>query len=244
VFIPEQSVDSGVLLLEVSQQSIAKVVVKGAHSPDMSAGCAGISKAITSRAITSGGDGLAVVQSQSAVVGTRSTLRGWSTCHRVVIIGIAERQGRVQICAPPDDRAAVLHLLRTRTAVGGVVQVRDALAYACLQVQRDYVYLAPTTCAPLASRPAQEFWHHARAHLQSFRKLPLKFFQLYLADACLRFNHRGQDLCALLKESMSNTASGDLKLLLSGEIAKEVSPPNVTHQCAMGCGVELTSAEV
>jgi transposase len=189
-------------------------------------------------------DGLDIVHCQATAIGSRSTMRGWSTSHRVVIVGIAERPGRVQICAPPGNIAAVLDLLRARTAVGGVVQVSATLAYACLQMQGDYVCVPPTTRAPLASQSAQEFWHHARMHLQSFRKIPLKFFQLYLAETCLRFNHRGQDLRALLKNSMSSTASGELKQLLRGEIAKDIYQRNVVHQSATGRAVEIASAEV
>lgn len=188
-------------------------------------------------------DGLSIAQCQSPVIGMRPAMRGWSTSQQVVIIGIAERQGRVQICAPPGDIIGALPLLRERAAVGGVVQVSETQAYACLQVQGDYVTVPRTTRAPLALQPAEEFWHFARLHLQMFRKIPVKFFQLYLAETCLRFNHRGQDLRALLKESMSGAASSDLKQLLRGEIARISFQHNVVQQGATGRGAAIASAQ-
>ncbi len=146
-------------------------------------------------------------------------MRGWSTSQQVIVLGIAERNGNVRIAAPSGDILDTLPMLRERTAVGGVVQVSSTQAYACLQIQGEYVSVPRTTRAPLGSRPAQEFWHHARVHLQRFRKIPLKFFPLYLAETCLRFNHRDQDLRTLLREMMNSTSSGDVKLLLRGESA-------------------------
>lgn len=160
-------------------------------------------------------DALAIALCQSA--GARSTMRGWSTSHQVIILGIGERNGNVRISAPPGDIQEILPLLRERTAVGGVVQVSSTQAYACLQIQGDYVSVPRTTRAPIALGPAHEFWHHARTHLQMFRKIPLKFFPLYLAETCLRFNHRAEDLRTLLRDCMSSTPSGDVKALLRGE---------------------------
>lgn len=165
-------------------------------------------------------DGLAIAHCQTA--GARSAMRGWATSHQVIILGIAERNGNVRITAPADDIQEILPLLREQTAVGGVVQVSSTQAYACLQIQGDYVSVPRTTRAPLESRTAQEFWHHARMHLQMFRKIPLKFFPLYLAETCLRFNHRADDLHELLRETMRSTPSSDVKQLLRGEIVNPI----------------------
>jgi hypothetical protein len=111
----------------------------------------------------------------------------------------------------------VLPKLRERIAVGGVLQLDDTSAAACLQMQGAYVIAPMLTRAALVMSPAEAFWRHTRLHLQMFRKIPVKFFQLYLGEACLRFNQRDQNLHALLREIMETTAIGELKPLLLGD---------------------------
>lgn len=162
-------------------------------------------------------DGLNVVECKPPPRGARTMMRGWSTTHGVIIVGITERGPAIQISAPPGAAAGILPMLRERVAVGGVVQVDDAQAYACLQVQGEYVIVPRTMRAALVLHPAEAFWCQARVHLQTFRKIPMKFFPLYLAEACLRFNQRGQDLRALLHEVMNTTAISELKLPVVGD---------------------------
>jgi transposase len=157
-------------------------------------------------------DGLSLVECKPPPRGARSMMRGWSTSHSVMIVGIADRRSAIQITAPT-GAAGVLPLLRERAAVGGVIQFDATQAYACLQVQGEYVIVPRTPRAALVLHPAEAFWHHARVHLQTFRKIPVKFFPLYLAEACLRFNQRGQDLRTLLYDVMNATAIGELKPL-------------------------------
>jgi transposase len=165
-------------------------------------------------------DGLAIAQCHMA--SARSAMRGWAMTQQVIIVGIAERHGNVRISAPAGEIQEILPLLRERTAVGGVVQLGSTQAYACLQIQGDYVSVPRTTRAPLGLQPAQEFWHFARSHLQIFRKIPLKFFPLYLAETCLRFNHRSDDMRTLLHAFMSSTASGEVKMLLRNESSNPI----------------------
>jgi transposase len=162
-------------------------------------------------------DGLSIVDCLPSPLRVRPAMRGWSKLQRVMIVGFAERAGLIQITAPLGGTASVLPRLRERTAVGGVLQLDDTQASACLQIQGQYVIVPRTTRAALVMNPAEAFWRHTRMHLQMFRKIPIKFFQLYLAEACLRFNQRGNDLQALLREVMQTTAIGDLKPLLLGE---------------------------
>ena len=144
-------------------------------------------------------------------------MRGWSTAHGVIIVGIVEREAGIQISAPPAAAAGVLPLLRERVAVGGVIQLDATQAYACLQVHGEYVIVPRTMRAALVLHSAEAFWYQARLHLQTFRKIPVKFFPLYLAEACLRFNRRGQDLRSLLHEVMNTTTIGELKPHVIGD---------------------------
>ena len=162
-------------------------------------------------------DGMTITDCASISSRTRPAMRGWSTSQRVMIVGFSERAGQIQISAPTGGIAHVLPKLRENIAVGGVLQLDDTSASACLQIQGAYVIAPMTTRAALVMSSAEAFWRHTRLHLQMFRKIPVKFFQLYLAEACLRFNQREQNLHALLREIMETTAIGDLKPLLLGD---------------------------
>jgi transposase len=162
-------------------------------------------------------EGIAIAECSSISARTRPAMRGWSTSQRVMIVGYTEREGLIQISAPSGGIAHVLPKLRERIAVGGVLQLDDTSASACLQIQGDYVIAPMTTRAALVMSSAEAFWRHTRLHLQMFRKIPVKFFQLYLAEACLRFNQRDVNQHALLREIMETTAIGDLKPLLLGD---------------------------
>jgi hypothetical protein len=165
-------------------------------------------------------DGVSVAECSSIATRTRPAMRGWSTSQRVMIVGFTERAGLIQISAPPGGITQVLPKLRERIAVGGVLQLDDSNAGACLQIQGSYVIAPMMTRAALVMSSAEAFWRHTRLHLQMFRKVPVKFFQLYLAEACLRFNHRDQNLHALVREIMQTTAIGDLKPLLLGDVVR------------------------
>ena len=162
-------------------------------------------------------DGLSVVECASLCSSNRPAMRGWSTSQRVMIVGLAERAGYIQIIAPAGGIAHLLPRLRERTAVGGVLQLDDMQASASLPIQGDYVIVPRLTRAALVMNSTEAFWRHTRVHLQTFRKIPLKFFPLYLAEACLRFNRREHNLNELLRAVMQGTAIDELRPLLFGE---------------------------
>jgi len=162
-------------------------------------------------------EGLSVAECSSLHSRTRPAMRGWSTTQCVMIVNFTERAGLIQISAPPGGISNVVPKLRESIAVGGVLQLDDSNATACLQIQGDYVIAPMMTRGALVVCASEAFWRHTRLHLQMFRKIPVKFFQLYLAEACLRFNQRDHDLHALLREIMETTAIGELKPLLLGD---------------------------
>lgn len=132
------------------------------------------------------------------------------------MIGIAQHLGTVQIAAPAIGFENLLPRLRERAPVGGILQLDRFQAGACLQIQGEYVIVPKTTRAALVMNATDAFWHHTRVQLQGFRKIPSKFFALHLAEACLRFNHREQDLQALLRQLMNSIAIDELQPLLPG----------------------------
>ena len=162
-------------------------------------------------------EGLYVSECLPVTQRARPAMRGWSKSQRVIVIGFAERDGLMQISALPRTIATVLPRMRERIAVGAVLHLDDQLASACLQIQGDYVIVPKLTRAALGMTSAETFWRFVRLHLQKFRKVPLKFFHLYLAEACLRFNQREQNLHALLREAMQTIVIDELRPLLFGD---------------------------
>ena len=161
-------------------------------------------------------DGLCAVDCSAFSSRARSAMRGWASTQRVMMVGIAQHLGVMQIAAPAIGFENLLPRLRERAAVGGILQLDRFQAGACLQIQGEYVIVPKTPRAALVMNATEAFWHHTRVQLQGFRKIPAKFFALHLAEACLRFNHRDRDLQALLRELMDSTAIDELKPLLSG----------------------------
>jgi transposase len=135
----------------------------------------------------------------------RSGFRGWTTATRVLILGIAQHEGAVTVEAPDGPAEASVPLLRERTAVGGVWTIDHHQALANLQVRGRYVIVNARPASPLGSTAIDEFWGFAKDRLHALRKIPYSFFHLYLGEMCFRFNHRHEDLVALLADRLRMT---------------------------------------
>jgi transposase len=129
-----------------------------------------------------------------------SGFRGWSTATRVLVLSIAEHEGAVVVGAPGVPQEEAVPLLRRRTAVGGVYAIDSRQALANLQVRGNYVVVnAPRASSGSPPNNAIDaFWCFAKDRLHALRKIPAKFFHLYLGEMCFRFNHRNDDLKILL----------------------------------------------
>jgi transposase len=146
----------------------------------------------------------------------RRCMRGWATATDVTIIDMVEENGRVCIYRPPYAAAEeMLPLLRARSAVGGVYLHRDH-GFANLQVQGDYVVVRRNGRAPLATSLIETFWECARERLQAYGKINYRLLHLYLGEMCFRFNHRDEDLAALLQYLLHTTSNSDVKCTLRG----------------------------
>ncbi|SMG00083.1 Mobile element protein [Burkholderia singularis] len=58
------------------------------------------------------------------------------------------------------------------------------------------------------------FWSYAKNWLYPYRSVPQKFFHLYLAEVCYRFNHRDEDLRPLLRKLLTATPTLEIKPIL------------------------------
>jgi transposase len=58
------------------------------------------------------------------------------------------------------------------------------------------------------------FWSYAKNWLYPYRSVPTKFFHLYLAEVCWRFNHRDEDLKPLLKRLLTTLSTSEINPIL------------------------------
>ncbi|MBM0106881.1 hypothetical protein JM946_19270 [Steroidobacter sp. S1-65] len=161
----------------------------------------------------------AVAQCRPAPSRQRSGFRGWTTASRVLVMGIAQHEGTVMVAAPDGPPEASVPLLRERTAVGGVWTIDHQQALANLQVRGRYVVVNARNTIPLGSTPIEEFWGFAKQRLQTLRKIPCSFFHLYLGEMCFRFNHRHEELAALLAARLRSTSIQSARAMIDDSAA-------------------------
>lgn len=161
----------------------------------------------------------ALAQCRPAPSQQRSGFRGWTTATRVLVLGIAQHEGAVVVAAPDGPAEASLPLLRERTAVGGVWTIDHQQALANLQVRGRYVIVNTRSTAPLGSTAIEEFWGFAKQRLHALRKIPCSFFHLYLGEMCFRFNHRHEDLGALLANQLRATSIQSARAIIDDSAA-------------------------
>jgi transposase len=145
-------------------------------------------------------------------------LRGWSMATRVVVLAIAAEEGRVRIAPPSGHIPEVVASLRERAAIGSVYCMNDSEALANLQVHGNYVVCQGGRHAALTTTPIEEFWEYASERLQTFRRVPCRFFHLYLGEICFRFNHRGADLSQPLYSLLQSMSMDQAKAVIASKL--------------------------
>lgn len=163
----------------------------------------------------------------------RSGFRGWTTATRVLVLGIAQHEGSMVVAAPDGPADASVPLLRERTAVGGVWTIDHRMALANLQVSGRYVIVNTRGTAPLGPTAIEEFWEFTKDRLRTLRKIPCDFFHLYLGEMCFRFNHRHEDLVALLAQRLRATSIQSARAVI-GDSAAELEDPEEPGPKASG----------
>ncbi|HEY0682023.1 MAG TPA: hypothetical protein VGD45_06815 [Steroidobacter sp.] len=162
----------------------------------------------------------ALAQCRPAPSQHRSGFRGWTTATRVLVLGIGQQDGSVVVAAPDGPAEASVPLLRERTAVGGVWTIDHRQALANLQVRGRYVIVNTRSTAPLGPSAIEEFWGFAKERLHALRKIPCSFFHLYLGELCFRFNHRHEDLLALLIDQLHATSIQSARAVIDDSAAE------------------------
>jgi transposase len=136
----------------------------------------------------------------------RGTRRGRGATHKVVVLGILERQGRVcTVVVPQADEATLLRELAQRALKGAVFYTDRFRSYHSLKrygkplpVDHSVEYVRPGRRYQRHINGIEGFWSYAKERLQKYHGVSRRHFPLYLKEREFRFNHRRDDLFELL----------------------------------------------
>ena len=129
--------------------------------------------------------------------------RGWGAEGKIIVFGILQRNGLVQLFPVERRRQKeVVKLIRLHTKPGSLYYTDDWKAYASLAVRGDHVVVKKVKGKPKGKdhiNGIEGFWSYAKHWLYTYRGVPRKLFHLYLGEVSYRFNHRRESLFPLLR---------------------------------------------
>ena len=141
--------------------------------------------------------------------GARPGKRGWGAAGKIIVFGILKRNGTIQAFPVDRRRKAEIEPLITRhTRPGSLYYTDDWHAYVSLSVRGNHIVVQKERGKPKGRyhiNGIEGFWSYAKHWLYPYRGVPKKFFHLYLAEVCYRFNHRTEDLYPLIINALQNT---------------------------------------
>ena len=141
--------------------------------------------------------------------GARHGKRGWGAAGKIIVFGILKRNGTIR--AYPLDRrrkVEIERLISEHTRPGSLYYTDDWQAYVSLAVRGDHLVVRKERGKPKGRdhiNGIEGFWSYAKHWLYPYRGVPVKFFHLYLAEVCYRFNHRNEDLYPLIVNMLQTT---------------------------------------
>lgn len=149
-------------------------------------------------------------------------MRGWAEAERVLLLSMVECEGSVRLLPVPKDSAGeTIQRMRAQTAVGGIYCMPNCHAIASLRVHNGYIVNGRDSmgrdCGS-AMTMLEAFWEHVRQSLHLLRKMPCKFAHLYLGEMCFRFNHRHENLVAVLTQAMQTVCVAELRPMLGAGV--------------------------
>ena len=150
--------------------------------------------------------------------GRRKGKRGWGAAGKVIVFGIVKRNGRV-IAKPIDTRtkASVLEKIEAHTREGSLYYTDEWQAYATLHTRGEHVMIRKAKGKPAGRdhiNGIEGFWSYAKHWLSPYRGVPAKYFHLYLAEVCWRYNHRDEDLRPLIKRHLTYLSTSQINPIL------------------------------
>ena len=157
----------------------------------------------------------AVECDETAFGGQRPGKRGRGAAGKVLVFGLVQRNGHVK--AVPIETASegnILREIQAHTREGSLYYTDGWYAYATLPLRGEHVVIRKEKGRPVGRdhiNGIEGFWSYAKNWLYPYRGVPRRFFHLYLAEVCFRFNHRDRDLKPLLMGLMKRTSIQELE---------------------------------
>ena len=146
--------------------------------------------------------------------GARHGKRGWGAAGKVIVFGVVQRNGCVKAMPIAAHRQAeVMHQIQAHTREGSLYYTDEWQAYATLRTRGEQVMIRKAKGRPLGRdhiNGSEGFWSYAKNWLYPYRGVPTKYFHLYLAEVCWRFNHRDEDLKPLIKRLLTTLSTAEI----------------------------------
>jgi transposase len=150
--------------------------------------------------------------------GARHGKRGWGAAGKVIVFGVVKRNGCVKAMPiAAHNQAEIMREIQAHTREGSLYYTDEWQAYATLRTRGEHVMIRKEKGRPLGRdhiNGIEGFWSYAKNWLYPYRGVPTKYFHLYLAEVCWRFNHRNENLKPLLKQMLTTLTISEIKPIL------------------------------
>jgi transposase len=142
----------------------------------------------------------------------RHDKRGWGA-GKVIAFGVVKRNDCVT--AMPigaHNRAEVMRTILAHTREGSMYYTDEWQAYATLRTLGEHVMIRKGKGWSLGRdhvNGIEGFRRHAKSWPYPYCGVPAKYFHLYLAEVCWRFNHRNEDLKPFIKRLLTTLSTSE-----------------------------------
>jgi transposase len=143
---------------------------------------------------------------------------GRRAASKVIVFGVVKRNGCVKpMLIAAHNHVEIMREIQAHTREGVLYYTDEWQAFAMLRPRGEDVMIRKEKGRPLGcdhingiegSRGYAENWLYP-----SF-DVPTKYFHLYLAEVCRRFNHRNQDTKLSLKQMLTTLTISEMKSVL------------------------------
>lgn len=161
------------------------------------------------------------IECDEAVFGgkLRGGPRGWTGRNKVVVFGLTKRNGEVKAFPLTHrDGPRILELIGEHTLPGSLYFTDAWKAYVSLRVRGTHVVVRKDREGRPRGRThingIEGFWSYAKHWMYQYRGVPRKYFHLYLAELCFRFNYRRKNLRKTLLKFATTISIDEIKPIL------------------------------
>jgi hypothetical protein len=162
---------------------------------------------------------------------------------QVALVCLEQRDAQIEIRATANFVAAdLLAQMPQRVALGSVYPISAIHSVASLGVRDHFVMVPKGIRATYQGSPAENFWEFTKQRMTAFRKVPCKYFPLYLAECWFRFHYRANDLVNALERSLHAATIAEVREILQPIRSRDTCPVTSLIECS-GRGQVLSASQ-